>query len=52
MKQTINTVLCTVGGMAAGDKLAFGPVKLEKNSLNVPASYNRSESELSFWVEL
>lgn len=51
MKQTINTILCTVGGMTAGVKLAFGPVKLEKNSLNIPASYNRSESELSFQIK-
>lgn len=53
MNQTINTVLYTVGGMTAGVKLAFGPVKLEKISLNVPASYNRSQSELliqiRFW---
>lgn len=36
--------------MTAGVKLAFGPVELGKMSLNIAASYNRSQSELSFHI--
>lgn len=50
MSQTINIVLCTVDGMTARVKLAFGPVELGKISLNIAASYNKSQSELSFHI--